>query len=133
MRTLGPLLHVELDKFLDEHPEIQEACLRSLGSNDTKSHPTEEQVRLARSAMNVVFQIPSEQLQSLQVDFNKDFWTPLIPALIENWGKGASGPAIVLGSWLREGAPGRINSIPPVDGIFPTCDGSAEEYDEDSF
>ena len=126
-QELGKQVRYLVERFLDSNPEIQIRCLQSLGEKDETLYPTDDVVFQARKYVNTYFQLEGSLLVSTSPESTTTaFWIPLNADIFEAWATKANDPAVIIGQWLRGGAPGGINSMPPEDGVFPLSTGEYE-------
>ena len=112
-KAVGADIRSLIDKFLDNMPGTQQACLQAIGS-ETHSGPSDADVDSFRRILGKYL-----GCTDLSAVDNEDCVTTLRPQIFEYWAKAAKDPAVVLGKWLTSGAPGGINQFPPDDGVFP--------------
>ena len=111
-----------LDTFLSQNPAVQDAIVSSLGAVVADLKGTQEKEHERKQAINdhAAHQLRPKLASLLQADLQGDTdITEVVTPLIEAWIKAASDPDVVLGEWLRHGAPAGIERQPDSTGIFP--------------
>ena len=111
---LGPAIRVELDSYLDSHPQIEELCHASLGDAKVlQDHvvPPDHLVQLRRAVQKVIAShgVPTDDA-ALQPSIADDSRSSIVGGLLHAWAKAARDPGAEIATWLWRGAPAGLEA-----------------------
>ena len=113
-KELGKVISKSLDHYLDNNPDVEDACYAAIGSTAENPGPSIHCVDEVRGIIGKLV-----QCSDLSEVRNDQCQTSIRAGLLGSWARCAKDPAQVVESWCREGAPGNILHFFPDDGIFP--------------
>ena len=121
---IGKVVYHTLDRYLEEHPTLQQQCLDSLGSNDPDFAPDPGHIAAIARKLEALFGLEGRQTER-----------GLDHCILGAWGQVAGDPdTSFIKTWLEEGAPAGISAPVRDPGIFPQEEAAPDfSGDFDSF
>ena len=111
-----------LDEFLNQHPELENQCIKDIGKDVENPGPSEECLDEARHLFGDLVGV-----KDIGPIKQGDFSTEIRANLLEGWRNLANDPDWAVTSWLcGDGVPSGLRRQPEDCGIFPKMDDESD-------